>query len=151
VLKHERQQWPAIPASQVGAARTCLEIIQQEPDLAGRLREVGTRFVSGLRDLGFNVPPTESAIVPVIFSSEEETLDAVGFCRDHGLFVVPVFYPAVPIDKPRIRATVMASFDERDIDEALAVFAKLADSGSRKVSLGKGGQEICDLPSNLCC
>jgi glycine C-acetyltransferase len=129
----------ALPASQVGAARKCLEIIQRETHLAERLREISARFVSGLRDLGFNVPPTESAIVPVVFSSEEETLEAVGFCRKHGLFVVPVFYPAVPMDKPRIRATVMASFGETDVDEALKVFAKLADSKSSSVSLGKGG------------
>lgn len=116
----------ALPASQVGAARKCLEIIECETHLAGRLRQVSGRFVGGLRSLGFNVPPTESAIVPIIFSSEEETLEAVGFCREQGLFVVPVFYPAVPMDRPRIRATVMASFDERDIDEALGVFAKLA-------------------------
>ncbi len=129
----------ALPAGQVGAARKCLEIIQRETHLAQRLRELSGRFVAGLRELGFNVPPTESAIVPIVFSSEEETLEAVGFCREHGLFVVPVFYPAVPMDKPRIRATVMASFDESQIDEALEVFAKLADTRSKQSQSSEPG------------
>ncbi|MFI4875240.1 MAG: aminotransferase class I/II-fold pyridoxal phosphate-dependent enzyme [Blastopirellula sp. JB062] len=116
----------ALPAAQIGAARKCLEIIRDETYIAGRLRRIRDRFVAGLRHLGFEVPPTESAIVPIIFSSELETMEAVGFCRQHGLFVVPVFYPAVPMDKPRIRGTVMASMTNDDIDEALRVFAALA-------------------------
>jgi len=116
----------ALPAAQVEAARKCFEIIDSETHLADRIRQLCGRFVTGLKELGFDVAPTESAIIPIIFSSEIETMEAVGFCREHGLFVVPVFYPAVPMDKPRIRATVMASFSDGDIDEALGVFAKLA-------------------------
>ncbi|WP_161602535.1 aminotransferase class I/II-fold pyridoxal phosphate-dependent enzyme [Tautonia marina] len=133
----------ALPAAQVGAARKCLEIIRDEPYLAGRLRELRDRFVSGLRDLGFEVPPTDSAIVPILFRSEEETLEAVGFCRARGLFVVPVFYPAVPMDRPRIRATVMASFSDDDLNGALKVFEQLAAARSaasvRSPSRSPGG------------
>ncbi|UUO07000.1 aminotransferase class I/II-fold pyridoxal phosphate-dependent enzyme [Blastopirellula sp. J2-11] len=133
-LKHTARGFifsAALPAAQVGAARKCFEIIQREPHLADRLRRLCDQFVSGLRQLGFEVPPTESAVVPIIFSTEKETLEAVGFCRDQGLFVVPVFYPAVPMDKPRIRATVTASLTEDEIDSALSVFQALSTMQSQ--------------------
>lgn len=122
----------ALPAAQVGAARKCFEIIRREKHLAGRLRKLRDQFVTGLRELGFDVPPTESAVVPIIFSSEQETLEATGFCRKNGLFVVPVFYPAVPMDKPRIRATVTASLTEDEIDSALSVFQALSIARTQK-------------------
>ncbi|TWT38752.1 aminotransferase class I/II-fold pyridoxal phosphate-dependent enzyme [Blastopirellula retiformator] len=122
----------SLPAAQVGAARKCFEIIRKEPDLAGHLRKLRDQFVNGLRELGYEVPATESAVVPIIFPTEQETLEATGYCRDNGLFVVPVFYPAVPMDKPRIRATVTASLTEDDVDAALSVFQSLAIAREQK-------------------
>ncbi|MCC9606428.1 aminotransferase class I/II-fold pyridoxal phosphate-dependent enzyme [Blastopirellula sp. JC732] len=145
----------SLPAAQVGAARKCFEIIRREKHLAGHLRKLRDQFVNGLRQLGYEVPPTESAVVPIIFPTEQETLEATGYCRDNGLFVVPVFYPAVPMDKPRIRATVTASLTEDDVDAALSVFQALAiargQSGEKKVTTKDETDvvpqpEFCDPP-----
>jgi 8-amino-7-oxononanoate synthase len=128
-LKHQARGYifsAALPAPQVAAARKCLEIMQDEPHRPQRLREIASRMTTGLRDLGYNIPATETPIIPILFDSEEETLNAVSFCRKAGLFVVPVFYPAVPMNSPRIRLTVMASFTDSDIDQALDVFSQLA-------------------------
>lgn len=113
----------SLPAPQVAAARACLQILQDEPERVQQLHRNARRFHEGLKHLGFRLTQTESAIVPILFSTEEETLQAVAHCRKNGLFVVPVFHPAVPIDQPRIRATVMSSLTTDEIDHALDVFS----------------------------
>jgi len=128
-LKHSARGFifsAALPAAQVAAARKCLEIIRQEPQRSKTLRNHARQFVDSLRSLGFQIPPTESAIVPILFRDERETLEAVAFCRERGLFVVPVFYPAVPMDAPRIRATVISEFTDDELAFAIEVFQELA-------------------------
>ena len=75
------------------------------------------------RQAGYRIPNTQSPIVPILFKDEAHTLKVTRRCREDGLFVVPVIYPAVPMNAPRIRALVMASHTDEDIDFALRVFA----------------------------
>ena len=116
----------SLPVPQAAASLEALRVIQQKPERTQRLQEVVQKMLLGLRELSYRIPDTDSAIIPVIFDTEEETLEAVRFCRENGLFVVPVFYPAVPMDAPRIRITLMSSLTNEEIDRALKVFAKLA-------------------------
>jgi hypothetical protein len=105
------------------------------------LRRNALRFVAGLQQLGFRVAATESAIVPILFDDEDTTLQMVKHCRQGGLFVVPVFYPAVPMNAPRIRATVMATHTDEEIDFALAVIA----SAREKVRLYDSSRPMATL------
>jgi glycine C-acetyltransferase len=45
-------------------------------------------------------------------------------CREMGLFVVPIVYPAVPMNRPRVRASVTASHVAADIDLALDILGR---------------------------
>ena len=47
-------------------------------------------------------------------------------CRSKGLLVVPVCFPAVPADSPRLRTCVSAIHSRDDLDFALGV---LGDAG----------------------
>ncbi len=110
----------------VAAARKGLEIIQREPQRAARVRQLAQRLATKLREAGFHVPATESAVVPVIFSDEDTTLRFVARCREHGLFVIPIFFPAVPINAPRVRLTAMASHTDHDIEHAVTILTLAA-------------------------
>lgn len=109
-------------APQVAAAQKGLEILQGQPERVAKLRRNAERFTSGIKELGYRIPATKSPIVPILFASEQETLRATGLCREHGLFVIPIFYPAVPLNAPRIRTSVLASHTDEDIDFAIEVF-----------------------------
>jgi 8-amino-7-oxononanoate synthase len=152
-LKHSARGFifsAALPAAQVAAARKCLEIISQEPQRSKKLRNHARRFVDSLRSLGFRIPPTESAIVPILFRDERATLEAVAFCRERGLFVVPVFYPAVPMDAPRIRATVISEFTESDLDSTIGVFRELANTFSENSQLGQIERQSASPSDPIC-
>ncbi|MEQ1892472.1 MAG: aminotransferase class I/II-fold pyridoxal phosphate-dependent enzyme, partial [Planctomycetota bacterium] len=77
-----------------------------------------------VRALGFDSFASTTPIVPLATHTEEKTFAMTRYCRDHGLFVVPVFYPAVPKNAPRLRTCVMASHTDADIDFALEVLAR---------------------------
>jgi 7-keto-8-aminopelargonate synthetase-like enzyme len=55
--------------------------------------------------------------------NDEITLEMTRICRSEGLLVIPVCYPAVPIDAPRLRTCVSAIHTREDIDFALDVLA----------------------------
>ncbi len=127
-LKHHARGFifsAALPAPQVAAALKSVEILQREPERVERIRQVARRYVAGLRDLGFRRPPTETPIVPILCDSEAQTLHMAHRCREEGLFAIPILYPAVPRNAPRIRTNVMASHSDDDIEHSLRVFRKV--------------------------
>ncbi|HMP91058.1 MAG TPA: aminotransferase class I/II-fold pyridoxal phosphate-dependent enzyme [Kiritimatiellia bacterium] len=114
----------AMPPPQAAAAHAALDILETEPERVARLWANRERFTSGLKQLGFHTFGSETPIVPIATHTEEQTLDMTKYCRDNGLFVVPVFYPAVPMNAPRLRTCVMASHTDEDIDFALEVLSR---------------------------
>jgi len=115
----------ATPVPQVKAALSALRILQREPERVDRLQLNTRRFVRGLRTLGFQLPPTQTPIVPILCETAETTITMTARCREEGLFLVPVIYPAVPMNAPRLRASVTAAHSDADIDLALAILARV--------------------------
>jgi 8-amino-7-oxononanoate synthase len=118
----------ALPNAEVAAAEAALDVLRDEPERLERLWRNRERFARGLADLGFDTFGSTTPIVPIATHTEERTFAMVRFCRDHGLFVVPVFYPAVPKNAPRLRTCVMASHTDEDIDFALDVLSQAKQS-----------------------
>ena len=116
----------ALPAGQAAASIAALEILEREPELVSRLWHNVERYVSGLRGLGFDTGNSATPIVPVMTRDDDTTLEMTRRCRDKGVLVIPVCFPAVPADAPRLRTCVTAAHGDGDIDFALDV---LADAG----------------------
>ena len=57
-------------------------------------------------------------------NNDETTLEMTRLCRAEGLLVVPVVFPAVPIDAPRLRTCISAIHTHDEIDFALEVLAQ---------------------------
>ena len=56
--------------------------------------------------------------------NDEITLEMTRICRDEGLLVIPVCFPAVPTDAPRLRTCVSAIHTKDEIDFALDILAR---------------------------
>lgn len=89
------------------------------------LQRNAVRFLTGVQALGFQTTATQTPIVPILCGTEERTLRITARCREEGLFLVPIFYPAVPMNAPRIRASVTAAHTDEDIDRALDILARV--------------------------
>ena len=92
----------ALPAGQASVAIAALEVLEREPELVSRLWENVRHYMSGLHELGFDTAASETPIVPVMTRTDEITLAMTRLCRAEGLLVIPVCFPAVPMDSPRL-------------------------------------------------
>lgn len=114
----------ALPAPQMAAASAALTILAREPERVAHLRRMQTRYIGALQAHGFDTLRTCTPIVPLACQTEETTLQMTWSCRESGVYVCPVFYPAVPMNSPRLRTCVLASHTEADIDLAVEALAR---------------------------
>ncbi len=115
----------ALPPANTAGVLAALEIMETEPDRRERLWANTKRFQEGCRSLGFDIGPTQTPIIPVLIGTLTDTF---GFWRqlyDGGVFTNPVVPPAVPPDECRLRASLMATHTEDQIDRALETFGRL--------------------------
>jgi 8-amino-7-oxononanoate synthase len=116
----------ALPAGQASVAIAALEVVEREPELVARLWDNVRHYMSGLRAIGFDTANSITPIVPIMTHTDALTLDMTRICRSQGLLVIPVAYPAVPMDAPRLRTCVSAIHSQDDIDFALDVLSRAA-------------------------
>lgn len=114
----------ALSNPQVAAAMAAVEVLEQEPQLVTQLHENRDYYVAGLRKLGFDIGHTTTPIVPIMTKNEAWTLEMTARCRQMGLLVVPVAFPAVPINAPRLRTCISSLHGRRELDFALNILAQ---------------------------
>ncbi len=107
----------SIPPAIAMAIATNIETAMKEPWRRERVLSNAEYLRSKLHENGFDTLGSESQIVPILIGPDEVALNTCQELLSRGFFV-PVFrYPAVPHNKARLRATVMATHTEDHIDE----------------------------------
>ncbi|MBL7162486.1 MAG: aminotransferase class I/II-fold pyridoxal phosphate-dependent enzyme [Anaerolineales bacterium] len=114
----------ALPPAQAAAANEAFKVILDEPWRIEKLNANTQQFIGGLKERGFDTMLTETAIVPVLCGADETAYAITRHAQKNNLFVLPVVSPAVPVGLARLRATVLASHEEEDIEYAMDVIAE---------------------------
>lgn len=114
----------APPPPAVAAAIAAIDVLEQEPERTERARALAQRLAAGLRDAGFDVPEPVAAIVPVLAGSAENALALSRTLRDAGVLVPAIRPPSVAPGTARLRATVMATHTDDQIDTSIHAFAE---------------------------
>ncbi len=114
----------ALPPAQAAAANEAFKVILDEPWRIKSVNANGQQFIDGLKKAGFDTMLTTTAIVPVLCGTDDQAFALTQTCQHKDLFVLPVVSPAVPEGQARLRATVTAAHDPRDIDYAIGVIAQ---------------------------
>ncbi len=126
-LKHEARAFifsAAVPPASAGAAKATFDVIEEEPWRVKNLQDNYNRFANRLREAGFDLLYTETAIVPVICNSTPQAAMLAKYCRDHGIYVQAVIAPVVPEGLARLRCCVSAVHLREDIDYCADVIIK---------------------------
>jgi 8-amino-7-oxononanoate synthase len=138
-IKHNARPFifsASIPPANIAAAREALRILSSEPQIVRRLNEIAGYMRTGLRQLP-HVTILESGneivpIIPILTRTAGRTLFTAKALLDSGVYVNPVFPPAVPNGSSRLRTSYTATQTNAQLDEALGiighVFAALADN-----------------------
>ena len=134
VINYLKHKSPALifsasptPAA-VAAADAALDILIEQPELAGRVRRNADRVRVGLRDMGFNVVDGEAAIVPVIIGDDNKTFAIWKMLYDEGVFVNAFISPATSPGMQMLRTSYMATHEDHHLDVILDKFYKVGKS-----------------------
>ena len=115
----------SLPPANTAGVLAALEVMQQEPERRETLWANTRRLQAGFRELGFDIGPTETPIIPVLIGPLDTTFIMWRKLFDAGVFTNPVAPPAVPPAQCRIRTSVMATHTFDQIDFSLEAFAKI--------------------------
>lgn len=117
----------APPPPVVAAVDAALDVVAREPERRRRLATISATLRTRLRALGFEIPPGEGPIIPVIAGSSERALAWSRGLLERGVFVQAIRPPTVPDGTARLRVTLMATHTDDDVAHAVAAFAALRD------------------------
>jgi glycine C-acetyltransferase len=115
----------AVTPADVAACIAAVDLLEENTVLVDRLWENGRYFKAGMERLGFDTGVSETPITPVMLG---EAPLAQGFSKrlyEEGVFATAIGFPTVPQGKARIRVMISAAHSTDDLDQALAVFAKV--------------------------
>ncbi len=115
----------SLPPANTAGVLAALEVLQREPERRDRLWANTRRLQQGFRDLGFDIGPTQTPIVPVLIGPMEKTFLFWRKLFDSGVFTNPVAPPAVGPTQCRLRTSLMATHTFEQIDYALEQFARI--------------------------
>ncbi len=111
----------ALPPVVVAAIIKALEIGTQQSHLRKELWENADYFRAQLRGLGIDTGRSTTYIMPIVIGERERMYRLCHELRGRGLWVAPVDYPAVPLNRVCFRACVTAKHTRADLDEALNI------------------------------
>ncbi len=117
-----------------------IELIDEEPFWRTKLWDNINYIKNGLIDLGFEVGPTASAVIPVKVGEIPKTLEAGRLLLNLGVYANPIMYPAVSKKNSRIRLNIMAGHTKHHLDKVLNAFNDI----DRKLNISKQLKNTAD-------
>ena len=80
---------------------------------------------TGFKELGFEVGPSQTPIIPVIVGENEKAFLMAMMLEKEGVFANVAVTPAVPNGKALIRTSYMATHTDEHLDIVLKAFKKV--------------------------
>ena len=116
----------SIPPMVAAAGIKMFEMIDATNDLQDKLHSNTAYFVKRMKDAGFDIKPTESAICAVMLYDAKLSQDIATRLLDEGIYVTGFYYPVVPKGQARIRVQISAAHEPEHLDKCIAAFTKVA-------------------------
>ena len=125
----------ALSPAASAAALAALEVLHCEgEERRKRLMSNVRYFIARLREQGFDVGDTETAIVPILLESEAHAFEMARHCHLNGVFAMPVVYPAVAAGTERLRMNVTSEHRRADLDFAVRRLVEARQSTATRPS-----------------
>ena len=115
----------AIPAAVAVASLASLEIVRTEDWRRERLVELIARFRAGAAQLGLDLLPSDSPIQPIVIGDSTRALAFSAALESKGMLATAIRPPTVPNGTARLRVTLTAAHEDRDVDRLLTALAEV--------------------------
>jgi 8-amino-7-oxononanoate synthase len=104
-----------LPPANAAAAIAALDVIEAEPERVAAPLARARRFTGQL-----DLPPAQSAVVPIVLGEADRALAAAADLEAQGLLAVAIRPPTVPAGTARLRIAFAAGHSEADVDRLAA-------------------------------
>ncbi len=115
---------PPVVLAMAGAA---VDLVKREPERRCALRHNTDKLRNGLGRLGYTVGGS-TQIIPVMVGEEQPCMELAARLLESGFYVQGIRPPTVPPGTSRLRATIMATHTNEQLDHALEAFARAGEN-----------------------
>jgi len=112
----------SLPAPNVAAALTALDLMEREPERAATVNEIADRMRVRYRDLGFDIGESQTPIIPIFIGDGLQAMQVWKSLFDAGVYTNVAIPPAVPPGKALLRTSYMATHTQEQMDRVLDAF-----------------------------
>ncbi len=109
----------------VGAAMHVFDTLSASTELRDRVINNAEYFKTELAKVGFDLKPSNSAIVALMLYDAKLSQDFAAKLLQEGIYVIGFYYPVVAKGQARIRIQLSAAHTREHLDKALAAFIKI--------------------------
>jgi glycine C-acetyltransferase len=114
----------SIPPLVAAAGIRMIGMMTETNVLQDKLHWNAEYFISGMKNLGFDIKPTKSAICAVMLYDAKLSQEFAAKLLDEGIYVIGFYYPVVPQGQARIRVQLSAAHEKEHLDKAIRAFEK---------------------------
>jgi len=115
----------SLPPSVVNAGIKMFDMMAETHELQDKLHRNTEYFMGKMKEAGFDLKPTQSAIVAVMLYDAKLSQDFATRLLDEGIYVIGFYYPVVPKGEARIRVQVSAAHKTSHLDQCVEAFEKV--------------------------
>lgn len=109
----------------VGAASEVFDMLSESSALRDKLMDNADYFKRKISQAGFDIKPTNSAIVALMLYDAQLSQDFAARLLEEGIFVTGFYYPVVPKGQARIRIQISAAHEKEHLDKAVDAFVRI--------------------------
>lgn len=114
----------SLAPSIVGAASEVFDMMSESTALRDKLMDNADYFKQKISEAGFDLKPTNSAIVALMLYDAKLSQAFAARLLDEGIYVTGFYYPVVPKGQARIRIQLSAAHKRAHLDKAIEAFVK---------------------------
>lgn len=115
----------SIPPMVAAAGIEAFTMLEENNELQDKLHVNVEYFVSQMKEAGFDIKPTQSAICAVMLYDAKLSQQYAAELLNEGIYVTGFYYPVVPKNEARIRVQLSAGQDREQLDKAIKAFIKV--------------------------
>ena len=134
-----------LPPSIVAGLLKSIEIVRREPHLRAKLWSNVLLMRERLHQGGVDTGRSTSQVISIMVRDDAAVFTITEALFEHGVYINPIVYPAVPRNQSRLRMAISAGHSESEIEEgARIVVSVLGQYGKLRQSAGMSARNRPD-------
>jgi len=115
----------SIPPTVVAAGIKMFDMMSETTEMQDKLHKNTDYFMGKMKEAGFDLKPSKSAIVAVMLYDAKLSQDFAAALLKEGIYVIGFYFPVVGKGLARIRVQVSAAHEQAHLDKCVNAFVKV--------------------------